>query len=118
MHYAGNVTYCVDGFIDKNNDLLLRDLKESMCFSQNTVISTIFPKSELASQKRPPTAGSQFRTSLNALIDILMVKTPSYVRCVKPNHEKKALVFDDKLVNHQVRVVCMFILLGFVVLLF
>ncbi len=57
-----------------------------------------------ARTQRPVTAGTQFSISVNALIDILMVKTPSYVRCIKPNHTKKPLVFDHDLVLHQVRV--------------
>lgn len=52
--------------------------------------------------KRPLTAGTQFKQSLNALIDTLMAKTPSYVRCIKPNHEKRASMFDKAVVEHQV----------------
>ena len=35
-------------------------------------------------------AGTQFKTSLNNLMTILMCKQPSYVRCIKPNDSKKA----------------------------
>eukprot|EP00054_Salpingoeca_dolichothecata_P020144 m.126631 g.126631 ORF g.126631 m.126631 type:complete len:1134 (+) comp23507_c0_seq9:802-4203(+) len=103
MHYAGDVVYCVDGFLDKNNDLLFRDLKMAMSSSTNKIVSSCYPPAELESRKRPLTAGTQFKNSLNALIDILMVKSPSYVRCIKPNHNKSSGQFDDELVTHQVK---------------
>ena len=41
VHYAGEVTYCVKGFLDKNNDLLYRDLKEAMTSASNRVTKTV-----------------------------------------------------------------------------
>ncbi|XP_020901059.1 unconventional myosin-Ic [Exaiptasia diaphana] len=102
-HYAGNVTYNVTGFVDKNNDLLFRDLKEAMCQSTNIITSEMFPKEEMLSLKRPDTAGTQFKTSLNHLMSILMSKQPSYVRCIKPNDSKRSGKFDDQLIRHQVK---------------
>ena len=35
-------------------------------------------------------AATQFKNSLSKLMDILMSKQPSYVRCIKPNDDKKS----------------------------
>ncbi|XP_065197006.1 unconventional myosin-Ic-like isoform X2 [Sycon ciliatum] len=103
VHYAGDVTYNVKGFIEKNNDLLFRDIKEAMQSSSNSILCEIFPKAEVLDKKRPLTAGTQFKNSLNKLADILKSKVPSYVRCVKPNNKKSPVIFDDELVHHQVK---------------
>ncbi|XP_050411443.1 unconventional myosin-Ic isoform X2 [Patella vulgata] len=103
IHYAGDVTYNVKGFLDKNNDLLFRDLKEAMSQTTNLITSECFPSEELQSKKRPETAATQFKTSLSMLMDILMSKEPSYVRCIKPNEYKRAGVFDERIVTHQVK---------------
>ncbi|OXA52598.1 unconventional myosin IC [Folsomia candida] len=103
LHYAGEVTYKVHGFLDKNNDLLFRDLREAMTTSKQKILQTIFPASELNQKKRPATAATQFKTSLNQLMEILMSKEPSYIRCIKPNDFKKAGVFDLEIVGHQVK---------------
>lgn len=88
MHYAGDVTYNIKGFLEKNNDLLFRDLRELMCRSHNSIIAECFNVRDLDSKKRPDTAVTQFKNSLNNLMDILMGKEPSYIRCIKPNDHK------------------------------
>lgn len=50
-HYAGDVAYRVQGFVDKNNDLLFRDLKETMTHSSNLIITSVFPKVTTISAK-------------------------------------------------------------------
>ncbi|CAG9768110.1 unnamed protein product [Ceutorhynchus assimilis] len=102
IHYAGAVTYNVKSFIEKNNDLLYRDLREAMCSSSNSILQSIFTESEQRSKKMPETAITQFKNSLNNLMVILKDKEPSYIRCIKPNEFQKSGVFDVEIVKHQV----------------
>lgn len=103
VHYAGDVTYNTNGFLDKNNDMLFRDLKEIMSKSGNTIAQSCFPSREITNKRRPLTAVSQFKTSLNELIDILMALEPSYIRCIKPNDQQRSGIFNEKLILHQVK---------------
>ncbi|NWS96514.1 MYO1H protein, partial [Mionectes macconnelli] len=103
LHYAGEVTYCAVGFLEKNNDLLYRNLKEVLCNSKNFIIRDCFLLSELDNRRRPETVATQFKNSLTSLIEILMSKEPSYVRCIKPNENKEPGRFDDFLIRHQVK---------------
>eukprot|EP00064_Thunnus_orientalis_P010390 superscaffoldBa00001411_g10416 len=103
LHYAGEVNYNVNGFLDKNNDLLNRNLKEVMCQSDNQILSHCFHREEVIDQKRPEMAATQFKNSLMKLMEILMSKEPSYVRCIKPNDAKQPGRFDEVLVRHQVK---------------
>lgn len=103
VHYAGDVTYHVQGFLDKNNDLLFRDLKETMSECTNGIIKACFPIVDISSKRRPETAVTQFKNSLNNLMDILMCKEPSYIRCIKPNDLQTSGQFDYELVRHQVK---------------
>ncbi|CAL4112929.1 unnamed protein product, partial [Meganyctiphanes norvegica] len=102
-HYAGEVAYTVKGFLDKNNDLLFRDLKTTMTHTKNTILQSVFPTSELSRKKRPETAATQFKNSLAELMVILMSKEPSYIRCIKPNDNKRSHNFDVERVGHQVK---------------
>ncbi|ETE60079.1 Myosin-Ia [Ophiophagus hannah] len=105
QHYAGKVTYNVTGFIEKNNDLLFRDLSQAMWKAKHALLRSLFPEGDpqKASLKRPPTAGSQFKASVFTLMKNLYSKNPNYIRCIKPNDNKKPAVFTDGLVRAQVR---------------
>ncbi|XP_069817480.1 unconventional myosin-Ih isoform X3 [Dendropsophus ebraccatus] len=103
IHYAGEVTYCAVGFLEKNNDLLYRNLKEVLIKSKNYILRDCFQASELDNRKRPETVTTQFKNSLTSLIEILMSKEPAYIRCIKPNNAKQPGIFDDVLVRHQVK---------------
>ncbi|CAL1271380.1 unnamed protein product [Larinioides sclopetarius] len=103
VHYAGDVTYNVEGFLDKNNDLLYRDLKKAMMVSKNWIVKNAFTSEELFDKKRPITAATQFKTSLSSLMNILMSKEPWYIRCIKPNDNKWPGIFDETIVAHQVK---------------
>lgn len=49
------------------------------------------------------TVGSQFRESLSMLITTLHSTTPHYVRCIKPNEEKSAFLWDPPKIVQQLR---------------
>uniref|UniRef100_A0A8D2ITS2 Myosin IB n=1 Tax=Varanus komodoensis TaxID=61221 RepID=A0A8D2ITS2_VARKO len=105
QHYAGKVMYQVEGFVDKNNDLLYRDLSQAMWKANHPLIKDLFPEGNPAkiNLKRPPTAGSQFKASVATLMKNLQTKNPNYIRCIKPNDKKAAQIFNEALVCHQVR---------------
>nr|XP_030115172.3 unconventional myosin-Ia [Taeniopygia guttata] len=104
-HYAGKVTYNVTGFIEKNNDLLFRDLSQAMWAARHALLRSLFPEGDpqKVSLKLPPTAGSQFKSSVAMLMRNLYSKNPNYIRCIKPNDAKSAMVFTPELVLAQVR---------------
>ncbi|NXS40173.1 MYO1H protein, partial [Balaeniceps rex] len=73
------------------------------CNSKNGIIRDCFLLSELDNRRRPETVATQFKNSLTSLIEILMSKEPSYVRCIKPNDNKEPGKLDDYLIRHQVK---------------
>ncbi|CAB1328685.1 unnamed protein product, partial [Coregonus sp. 'balchen'] len=101
----GTVLYRVEGFVDKNNDLLYRDLSQAMYKATHSLMRELFPEGNPAkvNLKRPPTAGFQFKASVGVLMRNLQTKNPNYIRCIKPNDKKAAHIFTDSLVCHQVR---------------
>ncbi|CCC66989.1 hypothetical protein NCAS_0A04310 [Naumovozyma castellii] len=103
-HYAGDVTYDVNGITDKNKDQLQKDLVELIATTTNPFLSGIFPvEVDKESKRRPPTAGDKIIKSANELVETLSKAQPSYIRTIKPNQTKSPNDYDDHQVLHQVK---------------
>jgi myosin-1 len=67
VHYAGDVTYNVNGFCERNRDTLSADLITLMQSSSSSFIQHLFPdvlvseKDARQARTRTPTAGSRIR---------------------------------------------------------
>ena len=105
IHYAGEVKYTVDGFVEKNMDTLSNELRELgeksidpvakrvYSFSSNETGIPIPAGTTTRSSIRGVSVGSQFRTSLQSLVLDLERTQPHYIRCIKPNLSKVAGTF-------------------------
>ncbi|KAJ1554246.1 Myosin type-2 heavy chain 1, partial [Nowakowskiella sp. JEL0078] len=117
-HYASDVTYQIDGFVEKNKDSVspeqLGVLEASSCEFLKEVISTIPATSGTISGKekqaaragtvaKKPTLGGIFKKSLISLMETMASTSPHYVRCIKPNLEKMPGFIDSQMVLSQLR---------------
>ncbi|XP_058534201.1 unconventional myosin-Ig isoform X3 [Ochotona princeps] len=76
-HYAGDVTYSADGFIDKNRDSLFQDIKRLLYNSADPTLRAMWPDGQqdiTEVTKRPLTAGTLFKNSMVALVENLASK--------------------------------------------
>lgn len=106
QHFAGPVYYDVPEFLEKNRDSFSQDLKQLIQDCDNGFLKKIFTediKNEQSNNKRTVTLVSQFKTSLDILMKTLNMCHPYFVRCIKPNEEKKPQVFDRALCCRQLR---------------
>ncbi|XP_041436413.1 myosin IF L homeolog isoform X1 [Xenopus laevis] len=103
-HYAGKVSYYVEGFCERNRDVLFIDLIELMQSSESQFIAqSLFPERLDSDKKsRPTTAGSKIKKQANDLVNTLMKCTPHYIRCIKPNETKRPKDWEESRVKHQV----------------
>ncbi|XP_047042430.1 myosin-VIIa-like isoform X1 [Helicoverpa zea] len=105
-HFAGDVSYAVQGFLDKNRDMLTADVKEMMLDSSNEFLKSLFITEYAPTQsgsRKTVSLSHQFKTSLDALMKTLYACHPFFVRCIKPNEFKKPRIFDKGLCVRQLR---------------
>ncbi|XP_049577986.1 unconventional myosin-Va isoform X1 [Syngnathus scovelli] len=119
-HFADQVEYQCDGFLEKNKDTVN---EEQICVLQKSkfeFLLKLFVGNDKAtsSTNRPAsstkrsgqlqrgnkkTVGLQFRQSLHLLMDTLNATTPHYVRCIKPNDQKVPFSLDPLRAVQQLR---------------
>ncbi|CAL0310411.1 unnamed protein product [Lupinus luteus] len=104
-HYAGDVTYQADLFLDKNKDYVVAEHQALLYASKCSFVSSLFLPSTVDSSKQSKfsSIGSQFKQQLQALLETLSGSEPHYIRCVKPNNLLKPAIFENKNVLQQLR---------------
>lgn len=113
-HYAGEVKYTADGFVEKNMESLSTELKELGGTSSVELVRNVYSQASGSVDSLPQggsrrssirgfSIASQFKISLQSLVEDLEKTQPHYIRCVKPNLKKAPNAFNAGEVLKQLR---------------
>ncbi|OOF92273.1 hypothetical protein ASPCADRAFT_153869 [Aspergillus carbonarius ITEM 5010] len=124
-HYAVDVTYESDGFIEKNRDTVPDEHMEILRGSSNDFVKEILDTAAAVREKdsasisskpvaapgrkigvavnRKPTLGGIFKSSLIELMNTINSTDVHYIRCIKPNEAKESWKFEGPMVLSQLR---------------
>lgn len=112
-HYATDVTYESEGFIDKNKDSVPDEMLGVLQASEDGFLKVVLKKEEppapvaaattARAVVRKTTLGSVFKASLISLMDTINSTNVHYIRCIKPNEAKEPWGFDSPMVLNQLR---------------
>ncbi|RZB45310.1 Myosin-11 isoform B [Glycine soja] len=104
-HYAGEVLYQSDQFLDKNKDYVVPEHQDLLSASKCSFVSGLFPPlpEETSKSSKFSSIGSRFKLQLQSLMDTLNSTEPHYIRCVKPNNQLKPAIFENVNIMQQLR---------------
>ncbi|XP_024543080.1 myosin-11 [Selaginella moellendorffii] len=105
-HYAGEVTYQTDLFLDKNKDYVVAEHQALLGSSKCSFVAGLFPLSSddfMKSSYKFSSIGTSFKQQLGFLMETLSSTQPHYIRCVKPNMFNKPGRFENPNVLQQLR---------------
>jgi hypothetical protein len=105
-HYAGDVKYDYNGFLEKNKDTLFNDLIELVSNEEscsNTFVRSLFPSSSNSKKGGKLSVSKQFRSQLDSLMSTLNECSPHYIRCIKANSVKKPDIFMGGMILEQLK---------------
>uniref|UniRef100_A0ACD5VSH5 Uncharacterized protein n=1 Tax=Avena sativa TaxID=4498 RepID=A0ACD5VSH5_AVESA len=105
QHYAGDVTYQSDHFLDKNKDYVVAEHQELLNASRCSFVSVLFPPApeENTKSSKSSSIATRFKMQLHELMETLSSTEPHYIRCVKPNSVLKPAIFENTNVLQQLR---------------
>ncbi|KAF4113907.1 unconventional myosin-XIX [Onychostoma macrolepis] len=97
-HYAGKVSYQIEGMMEKNKDPVPPEIISLLQKSQDSLLHSLFADGDRESEgsrghSKVVTVVSKFKNSLGSLMKILHSTTPHYTRCIKPNPDCRPLTF-------------------------
>ncbi|GAA5918665.1 hypothetical protein JCM1841_002302 [Sporobolomyces salmonicolor] len=113
-HYAGNVEYRTDGWLDRNRDPLNDNITSLLSQSYDSHVASLFAEyvEDAGAAAGPRARGRKgaFRTlaqthkeQLSVLLQQLHDTQPHFVRCIVPNLHKSPSSIDVRLVLDQLR---------------
>ncbi|PIA27770.1 hypothetical protein AQUCO_07600141v1 [Aquilegia coerulea] len=104
-HYAGEVTYQADQFLDKNKDYVVAEHQELLVASKCSFVAGLVPPTPEESSKSSKfsSIGARFKLQLQSLMETLSTTEPHYIRCVKPNNVLKPGIFENFNIIQQLR---------------
>lgn len=125
-HYAVDVTYESEGFIEKNRDTVPDEHMAVLRATSNEFLKSVLEAASAVREKdvassssnavkpaggrkigvavnRKPTLGGIFRSSLIELMSTINNTDVHYIRCIKPNEAKEAWKFEGPMVLSQLR---------------
>ncbi|CRG95132.1 myosin A, putative [Plasmodium gallinaceum] len=93
QHTIGPIQYCADNFLLKNKDVLRAELVELINNSENEIVKQLFEGQiiEKGKMAKGSLIGSQFLNQLTSLMALINSTEPHFIRCIKPNENKKPL---------------------------
>jgi len=103
---ASKVLYTADGFVEKNMESTSNELKDLGSTSTIPLARDIYSASSNSDRRstiRGVSVATQFKLSLQSLVDDLEQTQPHYIRCIKPNLKKASNLFNAGEVLKQLR---------------
>lgn len=107
-HYAAEVEYSTEGWLEKNKDPMNENVSQLLAHSTNEHVATLFGDSDTEGSGRIKkglfrTVAQRHKEQLSSLMTHLNSTQPHFIRCIIPNHEKSCKKFDFALVLDQLR---------------